>query len=254
MKFPTLAKAKADIRLPEYLDGNSVKMNGDIEKAMLVVRRILSSSDTEFHSRSFILDQVRQYGLFFSGWSLLSKFVEWQNCSQFGLLQYPTEFADFAMEVAKLNIDDAIEIGVYYGASSFFLAAMLQRANKKSTYHMVDIADRIPAINEFKSLLNLEVHIPATSDDFKGKEFDFVFIDADHSYEATLRDYLNLGQFAKKAVAFHDICGHEYDHLSGGTVRFWKDFRDSNATEMRIVQFTHSPTEWMGIGLGVKEV
>ncbi len=60
---------------------------------------------------------------------------------------------------------------------------------------------------------------PNTSSDLVGQKFDLVFIDADHSYMGAKYDWLNLGRYARKAVGFHDIHGHEYDKYDGGIVR-----------------------------------
>jgi hypothetical protein len=233
-------------------DDRGVPVEFDVAKAVRAVQRIINCSDAELRSRTFILDRIREFGLNYSDWPLRTRYANWQNASSFGLMQFPTEFADFVMELSKLKLENAIEIGVYRGATSYFIAAVLQRVNPRLQYHMVDIAPHVIAFERFAEFLNLTLHTPATSDNFLGQSFDFVFIDADHSFDGALRDYLNVGRFCNVAVAFHDIHAHEYDNLNGGTVRMWKEFRDANALEMRILEFSHSPTPWMGLGLGVR--
>ena len=53
--------------------------------------------------------------------------------------------------------------------------------------------------------------IQATSDEairFLRRDYDFVFIDGDHSYEQTRKDILNYWQVVKKGGL---LCGHNYD-------------------------------------------
>ena len=226
----------------------------DAKKGLSVVRRILDSSDRDFHDREFILKAIYDFGLACHRFESYGPYVKYCNKSEFGLLQYPPEFADFAMFIAAQNITSAIEIGVYRGASSYFLAAMLQRAVPDVRYHMVDIIDNIVCYKWFAEHLNIETHLTLTSEDFKGQEYDFVFIDADHSYPAVKLDYDNIGKYCKKMVAFHDIYGHEYDYLDGGVYRFWQEFKSDYSKKGRLnaKEFALCPVEWMGLGIGVR--
>jgi hypothetical protein len=183
----------------------------------------------------------------------MARYTNWKNMGQFGVQQIPTEYIDFLMHVAKLGIKTAVEVGVWYGASSYFTAAVLQRANPDFRMTMVDNEDRLVAYPEFSAVLNLEKRVPATAEDCAGEAFDFVFIDGDHSYQGVQRDYLLLGRHARRAVAFHDIRGAEFDHLEGGTRRFWQEFVHHHCQDAAIMEFGHYERPWMGIGLAVKE-
>lgn len=235
-----------------YLRGRVTRaVKHDGKKALAAVKAILASSDKERMSHEFILQNVKLFGLLNEDWPAWGEYGSWRNKSNFGLLQYPSEFARFALFISGLGIGSAMEIGVFRGASSYFLAAVLQRANPALEYHMTDIEDKVEFFDVFSELLHLKKHIPATSDDFIGQEFDLVFIDADHSYDGVLRDFRNVGQYCGKAVAFHDIYGHEYDYLNGGTVRMWREFRRENGGVYEMHEFAECPAG-MGLGLGLR--
>ena len=63
-----------------------------------------------------------------------------------------------------------------------------------------------------------------------------------------MADYLNVGQYAKKMVCFHDIYAHEYDSQKGGTVRTWEEVCTMTPGLPKMV-FSQFPNRWMGIGV-----
>lgn len=222
-------------------------------RSLDAVRKILQSSETEIKSRAFILDRIREFGIPYNEWQEMWQYQSWRNAIDYGLMQIPTEFADYLMMLTQQPpIRSAIEVGVWRGAASYLTCAVLQRLEPKLEYHMVDVTDDTLAFDQFSEHLNLVKHIPATSLDFEGREFDLVFIDGDHSYGGVQKDFLAVGRHARRVVAFHDIFGHEFDHLAGGPVRFWTEFRMTNAVKMMICEFMHSQTPWMGIGMGIR--
>lgn len=166
-----------------------------------------------------------------------------------GMIQRPDEFARYCVYLSDWKIDTAIEVGVYKGKSSYFMCALLARKNPNLIYEMVDICDKLDNFDEFYEILpQMHKKIPSTSNDYISKKYDFVFIDADHSYDASMKDFMNLGRYAKKLTVFHDIYGHEYDHLNGGTVRMWKDVVEMTKQYKQHV-FSDYPDKWMGIGV-----
>lgn len=224
-----------------------------LERSLDAVRKILGASATEITSRAFILERIREFGIPYNEWREMWQYQSWRNALEFGLLQIPTEFADYLMMLTRQPpIKSAIEIGVWRGASSYLSCALLQRLQPDVEFHMVDVTDDTLAFDQFSEHLNLVKHIPATSLDFEGREFDLVFIDGDHSYGGVQKDFLAVGRHARRVVAFHDIFGREFNHLGGGPMRFWTEFRTTNADKMMVCEFMHSQTAWMGIGMGIR--
>ena len=218
-----------------------------------IVKEILYASDEEVENYDWMYNRVIRYGIFCFN-------AHWYEIEDndfhyavYGLQQIPEEFAEFCNFIAKFNISTAAEIGVYRGRSAFFLCAILARKNKNLTYKLIDIFDRIDDFNAFKEVLpQLEKCIPSCSDNYKNQKYDFVFIDADHSYDASISDYNNVGQFSKVIVAFHDVYAHEYDKENGGTVRTWEEVVQRN-TQYEHRVFSMYPQKWMGIGCIVKQ-
>ena len=129
------------------------------------------------------------------------------------------------------------------------MCAVLARRNRKMTYRLADLCDRIDDFEKFRAKLpQLEKCIPSCSADYKGDCYDFVFIDADHSYDAVMADYYNVGRNARVITAFHDVYAHEYDGENGGTVRAWNEVLAGTENCGHKV-FSKYPDKWMGIGV-----
>ena len=132
-------RIRAALGMP-YREGRRSATN-DIAKGVSVVKRILGSSDEEFASRDFVLQALLDFGLAKNDWLLMRPWANAINRSMLGSMQIPPEFCDFLMDCCGLRIASAVEIGVLTGGSSYFAAAMLQRANPSCVYTLVDIAD-----------------------------------------------------------------------------------------------------------------
>jgi Methyltransferase domain len=225
----------------------------DIDKGLRAVERILGSNDAEFASRSFLASCFADYGIPIMSSDIFAPWLTLMNPSGFGALQLPTEFVDFLRAIARLGIASAAEVGCFRGGSSYFMAAVLQRANPGAELTLIDVSDSLVGFDAFAGVLNLKKAIPMSSDDFSGQTFDFVFIDGDHQYKGVTRDFANLGKYARRAVAFHDIHGHEFDGQEGGTVRAWNDVKVKLRETHTIYEFAHSASRALGIGLAVAE-
>lgn len=213
-----------------------------------IINKLLEASDEEVGNFEWMRNVVGQYGIY--PWR--SKDMNGADnfiATRDGIMQRPNEFAEYCVYLSKWNVNRAIEVGVYRGKSSYFMCALLARKNPNLIYELVDIVDNLSNYEDFHKLLpQMKKKIPSTSDDYIGKVYDFVFIDADHSYDGSIRDYMNLGRHAQKLTVFHDIYAHEYDHLNGGIVRTWKEVMDNTAAYKHRI-FSEYPNQWMGIGV-----
>ncbi|SDB29099.1 Methyltransferase domain [Pseudobutyrivibrio sp. YE44] len=218
------------------------------KRQLKVIKEILSATDKEISDYDWMYSRVIEYGLFCFDEEHWHEADEKLNWAVYGLQQVPEEFAQFCCRLSVLKIQTAAEVGVYRGRSAFFICSILARKNVNLKYKMIDIANRIDDYELFKSVLpQLELCIPATSDDYRNEKFDFVFIDADHSYDASIKDYENMGIAAKVLVGFHDIYAHEYDDENGGAVRTWNEVLERTKDRKHWI-FSKYPDQWMGIG------
>jgi predicted O-methyltransferase YrrM len=145
-----------------------------------------------------------------------------------------------------LNI---LEIGCYDGGSSYYLS------NFAKNMITIDNNDpcrfdpsKLPCPN-YKYVAG-DSHDPAMGKLFAEHEWDFVFIDGDHSYEGVKADFYNVLPYLKKKtpVAFHDIIITDFHHTHGCYVgEFWRDLKEEyNGGEFKEI-ITNK--EWAGIGI-----
>ena len=210
-----------------------------------VLNDILNATDEQVESYEWMYNKIAEFGIY----PFRNDYDNNVNCSQWGLLQTIEEFTKYCNYIATIKVESAIEIGVYKGRSSYFMCAILSRNNPSLKYTCVDIYDNLDSYDEYKKILPaLEKCIPSTSENYKGKAYDYVFIDADHSYDGSMGDYRNVGEYANKITVFHDIYGHEYDAQNGGVPRTWIEVVEETKDHEHLV-FSKYPDKWMGIGV-----
>lgn len=222
------------------------------DRMRAAVQDILDAPPERLGQRAFLLDAVRRVGIPFNTWGNMAGLQDCQNASTVGLIQLPSEYVDFLLLLRGRRIRSFCEIGIDRGGFAAVTAAYLLRCCGLEEYHCVDPVDAFVDRDHYAGLLPLRFHIPATSCDLAGRSFDAVFIDGDHSYGWVKRDFINLGRHARICV-FHDIRGHEYDHLDGGVVRFWAEVKESYRDRCSILELAHSGPYWMGIGVMLRD-
>jgi len=141
-----------------------------------------------------------------------------------GIYQVPEQLAKLLVYLSDKKINTYLEIGVFNGGNFLFTSEYLKRFNPALKTYGLDLDHRFlnPKIGALVNGL-----VTATSEDIQGSEIDYVFIDAEHSYEWVTKDWLNVGQHAK-ICAFHDI----NDKTLPDMARFWGKLKqDKNYKE-----------------------
>jgi len=137
----------------------------------------------------------------------------WEKCLDYNIEQKPEEFKQFLEVLSnQKNKRYALEIGSNYGGTSYALCHIYDYVISLDIKHHENF-DRIK--EEFPnysyiisdSTLNDTVKIIKNL----GIEFDFIFIDGDHSYDGVKNDYDKYKQFLSHDgfLGFHDIIPSE---------------------------------------------
>lgn len=122
-----------------------------------------------------------------------------------------------------LGPGDYANLGHAYGGSAILLADSLRENNLRGKVYSVDLFSSNKyirrahyQIDKFDVNLWIELCYGSTSDwaeKLNDKEFNFVFVDADHTYEAVKTDVLNWSPLVKVGgfISLHDT-NQEFSH------------------------------------------
>ena len=152
------------------------------------------------------------------------------------------------LENGVLNGKNILEIGCYDGGSSWYLNHFAR--------NMITIDNNVPCrfdpaeLGEGYKYVGGDSHDPKMKEYFNAYNWDFVFIDGDHSFEGVKADFYNILPYLKKGtpVAFHDIVISNFHHTHGCYVgEFWEELKTTQK-DSKFKEIKTNP-DWAGIGV-----
>lgn len=151
------------------------------------------------------------------------------------LIQWPDEAASMVDLILAENVQSYLEIGLSAGATFWYVGQRLPAGSKMVGIDWMNGRKGLrPA--ECKSLGEIitrlreaGIHARLIVGDSRSKSviravkalspYDFIFIDAEHSYECVRSDWENYGHMGR-IVSFHDIDAEKY-----GVGKFWQEIK-----------------------------
>lgn len=131
--------------------------------------------------------------------------IVWGGCR---VMQYPNELAQYLhfFYTYRHHINNYYEIGVHKGGTFFVVDSFLRAVNPKFRGSLgIDIKNSIAEFEPYKEKYKtVDFQVQNSKQFAPPKNFDFIFIDGDHSYVGVLADYNMVMPFAK-FIGFHDI-------------------------------------------------
>ena len=185
-----------------------------------------------------------------------------------GAMQKKGELRPFISFLRKQTLRTVVELGTYRGGTLWLWS---QLAEPEATIVSIDLpggafgggyddgqAERIRSLaraDQELVLIRADSHLAETRDELitalDGRPIDFLFIDADHTYEGVRQDYEMYAPLVRRGgvVAFHDILPHTMDEHCKVDV-FWEELKSQG---MNVEEFVDRDTRlaervWGGIG------
>ncbi len=160
------------------------------------------------------------------------------------ILEIGTARGGTLFSFCKLAPDDAILISVdlpngKFGSGYPDWKTSLYQAFKKENqqlYLLREDSHNTETLNKVENILN-------------GRNIDFLFIDADHTYEGVKKDFEMYSPLVKEGgiIAFHDIAPNGLEDFTGGVPIFWKELKNDNFNYREFI----SDINQSGYGIGI---
>ncbi len=183
------------------------------------------------------------------------------------LAQAPKELAGLAALLRDLGATSFLEIGSRHGDTLFELAMLVpsltrfmavdlpggrwgRRGSERNLDRAAWILERMGKQAEVLYGRSLDEAIVARAK--AAAPWDFVLIDADHTYQGVKSDWQVYGPLAGKAVAFHDIVGEGKRNITGLKIEVPRLWRELKAEGRAVREFIDPPAR-MGIGVVLVE-
>lgn len=128
----------------------------------------------------------------------------------------------------------ALEIGSEHGGMLWLLAQLYLDV---VSVDIKPVPLQLPGV----TYVTHDSHDPAILQYVNGT-YDFIFIDADHSYEAVKADFEMFSPLLAKngVIGLHDVCSQDFE-----VIKFWKELQQTHET----IEFNRDQQTTNGIGL-----
>jgi len=175
-----------------------------------------------------------------------------------GIIQIPEEIQKLAETVKGNKPQIIVEIGTNHGGTLYIWSRYFDEVRQIVSIDLPEggypeikqqIYKKFPQSGEINFIL-ADSHQQTTLhklDDILKGNVDFLFIDADHTYEGVKQDFEMYSQLVSDGgiVAFHDIVNN-YNHPNIQVYKFWAEIKTQYEHEEII---SNSDQGWGGIGL-----
>lgn len=173
--------------------------------------------------------------------------------------QYPNQFSKYITFLASLKPKSYLEIGCRWGGTFIFTREFMNKVNKLDESVAIDLIEspvNVYCNDKDCKFIQLDSHSDEFTQFMKGKYFDCIFIDGDHSYQGVKQDYL-VTKDNGRIFVFHDIISD----ACPGVVKFWNDlklYEEDNYTFYEFIDqynevFERTGQKYLGIGVAVKK-
>lgn len=200
-------------------------------------------------TRKIFIDKIR-------GWMKCQrniKYIEsiWEVAKQYKIQQKETEFKILIDILMRNDIQNVLEIGCYNGGTTICFALLCRKLISCDIKKRFEIGPMINLCNY--KFIEGDSHkrktIKKIEESLKGEKIDLLFIDGDHSYEGSLKDYKIYSKYVRDGgwIAFHDIVDSpDHRRLECYVNKTWKRVKGWHRNNIEIIE---EPDNWGGIGL-----